>query len=336
MMRHRLVAAAIICVGFASTTRGQVVLSMPGKRLEIVGLRQWTIPMIQDSLRKYADGVTLDSHACAAALRYKLGFADASATSFGVLPGDSVQSVFIAVVEPQDSARVMYRPAPMDTTIFRVDWARTARLIDRNMGALVFVLDEIAGRQTRRPSPAIPKQLDSTAVIAFRSFLASHSSDADEVAAQHALSSDPNDRTRILAAAILANFTTRDANLVRLLEASRETDGRVKLVAGDVLFNFAQDTPRPVDWRPAVDALHAMLDGTSLFQAMGVMDLLVASRVDSALATPILKAGGQAVLDFLGARHPWPRESAHKLLVALSGRDLGYDVGRWRRWIESL
>lgn len=325
--------ALATCIASAPLS-AQTVLTLPGKRVEVVGLRRWTIAMIQDSLRKYAEGVGLDSHACAAALRYKLGFADASATDYGVWRGDSLRSIFVAVVEPQDSAHVHYRGAPMDTTVFKPEWAPVARLVDRHMGELIFVLD--AASQKTRASRPVPKGLDSTAASKISAFLESQVSAVDERDARQVLLRDPNDRTRIVAAAILARFTSSDATLATLVDAMLESDGRVKEVAGHILENVTQDGPRPVDWRNSAAALHGILDGTSLFLAHTTMDLLVATRVDSSLAGPLLRNGGRTVLDFLGAQHPWPRESAHRLLVALSGRDFGYDVDRWRQWIAQL
>ncbi len=334
MFKTPILSLAIANCIAVSPLSAQTVLTMPGKRVEVVGLRRWTIAMIQDSLRKYADGIGLDSHACAAALRYKLGFADASATDYGVWRGDSLRSVFVAVVEPQDSSRVHYRAAPMDTTAFRPEWAAVARLIDRHMGELMFVLD--AGSRRTGAARAVPRGLDSAAAAEISGFLASHASVGDERVARQIIVSDPNDRTRVVAAAILARFTSSDSDLTTLVEAMLESDGRVKQVAGHILFNVTQDEPRPVDWRNAADALHAILDGTSLFLAHTTMDMLVATRVTSSLASPLLRNGGRTVLDFLGAQHPWPRESAHRLLMALSGRDFGYDVDRWRQWIAQL
>jgi hypothetical protein len=329
-----LIATGVTCG--SESLGAQTILSLPGKRIEIVGLRRWTIPMIQDSLHKYAEGVGLDSHACAAALRYKLGFADASASSYGVLQGDSVEAIFIAVVEPADSARVRYRAAPMDTGAFKPEWARVARLVDRNMRALMFATQEASKKSRGQPPSPVPNGVNAAAAAEMADFLARHASPADEREARRVLMTDPNDRTRIVAAAILASFTSHDATLAAYIETLREADGRVKQVAGDVLFNFAQDAPRHVDWSGATDALHAILNGTSLFLLQTTLDLLIATRVNSSLAAPLLADGGEAVLDFLGARHPWPRESAHRLLVALSGRDFGYDVGQWRKWIEQL
>ena len=39
---------------------------------------------------------------------------------------------------------------------------------------------------------------------------------------------------------------------------------------------------------------------------------------------------------YASAQHPVPKSDAHRLLVALAGRDLGQDAAVWRRWIESL
>src|SRR4051812_34702076 len=56
------------------------ILEDSTKRLEILGLKRWTLAMIQDSLARYAPHDSLLSHACAAILRGKLHFADAAVT----------------------------------------------------------------------------------------------------------------------------------------------------------------------------------------------------------------------------------------------------------------
>ena len=69
--------------------------------IEIIGLREWTLEMVQDSLAKYAPEDGLATHACAAALRTKLGFADASVSISFSRPG--MRRVDIAVVEPVEN-----------------------------------------------------------------------------------------------------------------------------------------------------------------------------------------------------------------------------------------
>ena len=107
-------------------------------------------------------------------------------------------------------------------------------------------------------------------------------------------------------------------------------------MAATVLERLAYDAPRRVDWRPAATSLHAILDGTSLFQFPTILRVLVATGADTTLAKPLLANGGEMVLAYLAAQHPPSRTAAHQLLIALAGRDLGENVGPWRDWIASL
>lgn len=65
----------------------QEVLRLPGKMVEVIGLRQWTLAMLQDSLAALTPRESLTSHACAVVLRYKLGFPDAAAVGYQTMAG---------------------------------------------------------------------------------------------------------------------------------------------------------------------------------------------------------------------------------------------------------
>jgi hypothetical protein len=329
-----LLAAAVAFP--VATLRGQAILEVPGKRIEVVGLRRWTIPMIQDSLRKYAAGVTLESHACAAVLRYKVGFADAAASSYGVLVGDSVESIVISVIEPQDSALVRFRALPMDTTRPRRDWDAMVPLVSTKQGTLMFALDEAVSRQAGQPRPAVPARIDTLALMTIRTFLASHRRPGDLRTARSVLATDRNYHDRAVAAALLVNFLADDAALNALVDALRESDGAVKVIASHLLNEFAEHMPRRVDWRAAAPSIHVILNGTSVAVDRQLMDLLVTTGAGPMYARAFLKGGSARLLEYLGTRHPWPRESARRLLKALSGRDYGDDAVRWRGWIATL
>src|SRR3954471_24095654 len=79
--RHDMSRVFIALIGLITAARlagAQTVLEKAQMRLELIGLKRWTIPMIQDSLHRYAPNDSLLSHACAAVLREKLKFADAA------------------------------------------------------------------------------------------------------------------------------------------------------------------------------------------------------------------------------------------------------------------
>jgi hypothetical protein len=84
--------------------------------------------MIQDSLRRYAPKDSLLSHACAAILREKLKFADASVVYHTTTIAGKPMKPYMAVtvVEPQDSGLIRYREPFRDSQP-----ARPARILPR-------------------------------------------------------------------------------------------------------------------------------------------------------------------------------------------------------------
>jgi hypothetical protein len=333
----RVVAA--LAVGLRSTGSAQTVLIVPGKTVEVLGLHRWSLQMLQDSMSKYAPGESLASHACAAVLRYKLGFAEASSTTYvGFVRGDTIPHVVVAVVEPQDSSRVRHRVVPMDSTTPYAPWAPAVEIAAKAPRVVEAALTSYF--QWRRDSahtnvPAFARR-DSAQVLWYWRFLAAHRAASDFAQARRMLLSDADYRNRTVAASLLVNFLDRDSTWYAAIDAIREVDGQVKTM-GDVLLRVAtKEAARPIDWVPADTSLRAILDGTSLFQLPVVIDALLATGVGPQLASPLLKNGGRALLSFVGAQHPAPRGAARRLLIALAGRDLGDDANVWKQWINSL
>ena len=310
----------------------QAVLRVGGLSVEVVGLRRWTVEMIQDSLARYSPRDSLQSHACAAALRYRLGFADAASTRF--LDGSSAY-VVVSVVEPQDSGRVRHRFLAQDTTTVRSEWTEAADVARRWPGLFQVAVLEYASAAPGQ-EPRFPPGADSAVVHRIWRFLRNHRGPRDFVHAADAISRDSSLYNRVVAAAILANFTHRDSAWWLLVDALRETDGPVRAIAGTVLASAAWAQPREVDWGPAALAIHAILNGTGLFELRNVMNWLPTMGADSRWSTDFLADGGEMVLSYLQAEHAPTRESAHRFLVAMRGGDLGPEVEPWRAWIASL
>ena len=147
----------------SAPARAQAVLETPSATVEVLGLKRWTVQMLQDSLAARAPGTSLTSHACAAVLRAKLGFADAAVVHFGS-GGRAKKYVAITVIEPQDLARVRYRPEFADTLPEREAWHEAAALLARDPGAFYLVLQEPAVLVARRggsapePEPRTPRR----------------------------------------------------------------------------------------------------------------------------------------------------------------------------------
>jgi hypothetical protein len=79
-----------------------------------------------------------------------------------------------------------------------------------------------------------------------------------------------------------------------------------------------------------------VLDGTDLFVHNTLLDALAATRVDPALASALLRGGGELVLAKLRSHDPSGARAAHRFLAQVSGRDFGQNAAAWENWLRAL
>ena len=91
-----------------------------------------------------------------------------------------------------------------------------------------------------------------------------------------------------------------------------------------------------MDWRPARDALAALVGGTNLFAYSRVLDALAATEIDPALGRELAKINSVLLLDHVGAKNPITPPPAHRFLMHISGRDLERDAIAWEEWLMAL
>lgn len=334
----RAISAAMVvpCASAMAQATSSTILHAPGQTIEILGLSRWTADMLQDSLRKYVPGQTLESHSCAANLRYKLHFAEAAADVIRM--SDSSRYIIVSVIEPQDSALVRHRVLPRDTTDSHSPWPLLVALARDNPRALEgLVRERIVGRGSAMP-PAMPEgvHLDTARVRRAWAFLDAHRTSADAKAARRTLARAPNVYDRMAAIAILSSFDQSDTTWWSLVATLREEEGSPRGFAAEVLQTFVSVVPHRVDWRPAANDLHALLNGANLWDIRQVLTMLVYTGVTPQLAPALLRHGGHAVLMEAGAAQYAYRVAAHEFLRAISGRDYGDDFSAWAQWIAHL
>jgi hypothetical protein len=299
-----------------------------GRQIFVTGLRTWTVAMIQDSLAKYSPGDSLQSHACAAVLRYKLHFADAAAMTLSMEPTMPNQ-VFVDVREPQDSARVRYRVLPMDTAAPRQEWRAATSVLATSPGAFRAAVAAHVGSFKLRPS--------DTAATRLVAFFGEKRAAADRRLALRALAESPNYLDRSVAAVILTNFPDRKDTWQALLDGMRESDGQVKGSSLEAFKYVAAKSSLKPDWSALAPGVHAMLDGTSLFMLDGLIGVLTdRAEIGPKLAKAFLAGGGEMLVNYTESPQPFRSSPARKLLVKLRGADLGNDANAWRAWIDGL
>ena len=359
-----VVVSGVAIAGAGGPAIAQTPVPQPGNivqtsttTVEVLGLRRWTIAMLNDSLRKYEgyDLSTAGAHACAATLRYKLGFADAAAI---MLPGTATTSYWVVtVVEPQDSSRVKYRALPIDTTRGRPEWAEARRLMQANREVFGLISGEILARAVQSrgaasvldpaqaqgtPAPAsLASPMGDTSSFmraqgALRAWFAAHASAADYELALTVVRRDSNMLDRILALNVILSFLDDDRAWTALSETLLESDGPVRGTGFQLFRSVVASGKRPKDLAAIFPALHAVLNGTSQVLMPQVVPLIFALRPGEAMAAPLLKNGGEMLLAHASARHRTVRDPALALLAALSPKNYGRDVERWRAWVASL
>lgn len=314
----------------------------PSKTLEVVGLRRWSLGMIQDSLAKYAPGETLASHACVANLRYKLGFVDADVfTTIDVVVYDTdstrTEHITVLVREPQDSARAHPLRVAIDDSALQAEWRPVTGVFLTDVR--LFRTFYQAYLQNRGPEE-LTRQLsgrDSVQVAAMFKVLAAEQTDSGYARATRVLRASGSNPDRSVAALILSRFPERDEAWHTLVMGAVEDHQWLDSeIAQEALEVMSEHHPRRVDWQPVALTLRHVLDGTALPALIPVVGVINRTGVDQRSAATLLRGGGEMLTALLELSRKDLSDPAHTLLVTLRGQDLGRDPTAWRQWIATL
>lgn len=328
---------------FSQPVLSQLAYDSPNGRVEILGLRRWNLQMLKDSVHSRRPGTELHDAACMIVLREDLGFADAwvSELHFVSAPGAPLRTyLVIKLVEPGDRARVQWRSAVLDTLkVLRPGYAPVILAITDSLGNLE--LDRLLS-----PLQSYNRRTTGSGALAPASgpirpdierlwyFLDGKRADRDWREALLALRTDGAYPNRIVAAAILSNFSANDSTWWALANALRDPHEAVRIAAAVTLRGLS---PRKVDWQPVSQSLRLLLGGTNVGATQQILAMLAQTEVAPALATTLLRGNGGWVLAHLRAEYPGASESARAFLIRLNGgHDLGSDKARWARWIAAL
>jgi hypothetical protein len=335
MLQTNVTATILLCVS-AQFASSQTIVENDKLRIELIGLKRWTLPMIEDSLRRYAPDDALLSHACAAVLREKLKFADASVTYYTTTISGKLTKPYMAVtvVEPQDSGLIRYRAPFLDSLPARRAWAPILAVFEKHNLAFQDAVQRPEFLWSDSPLRTADSAL--TPALPLRQFLRTHHTAKDRRLALATLATDGNSDNRVAATVLLANFSNSDSVWWGLAGALRDPAATVRGTAAQVLTALTRRARHRVNWAPATQTVRAILDGTNLFAHNGMMEVLAATQVDPVLARPLLKDGGYIVLAKLSAEGMAERQAARRFLVQIAGRDLGDAPGVWHEWLHGL
>lgn len=278
--------------------------------VEFLGLKKWNCSKLVDTLKSIDPNGYL--HACAAILTQNLHFADASVSTYR--NKDSLYTV-VTVIEPEDSARVNYRSISNNKIVTNNDWgAFRPYLEDPNIVQIgiqfygYILLEEYDKYKAKIEN--FKDYIDINKIKEFWFLLSKHKTKIDKVEAIKIINSDSNKLNRIIATLILSNFSDSEESWLNLVKALRDPDQEVRLVANATLNMFSNVFERDIDWTPAFESLHYLLNGTNLLSFTTLLDVLRKTNITSELGAKLLKQNTELILTYFNAENDKIREKA--------------------------
>jgi len=323
---NRLILILSLLITGCLQIEAQIVETSKGK-VEFIGLEKWTTEMIQQKLAYQSPD---NFHFCAADLKSKLGFADASVT---LDSENGKMYTIITIVEPDRAGQVSYKPKPIGSVAIPASWSSLIKLVEER-GILNEILDY---GSTLKKSNKTEKPLLEGADRTWWKYLQERRNKEDFQTALKVLSGDKEYKNRSTAALILTNFPEKDAAWSALMDGVRDKDARVNSASLQALITMAKYVPRRIDWSQSASSIRYILNGTNLSALVHIIKTLLKTKVSQKLANDLFKEdGGRMLLVYLRAKNEERKSLSQNLLMHLSGKNFGSDVEEWRNWIKRL
>ncbi len=327
----------VLLLALASAPAAGQVLDGPEGPVEFLGLERWGAQELFDTIQERDPARPFS--ACAAVMRFELGFADAGAFSYRNVGSSEVYTVVVGV---EDSARVRFRPAGSETVALPDAWvvlkavaAEDPRALDaaaRTLhlkGRLNRMLDRVG-----RFFGGMDAGYEGAKQVV--DFVERADGDRDRRLALEVLARDSSMAARAVATLVLGNFLHDDVVWHSLVGSAIDPDARVGGTALAMLRPLANQDLGPVDWSGGRAALSSVFAGTNPFAFESVLRILVATHVDPEFGQGLVRDDPRLLLAYAGAEHDMTRDPAIEFLEAVSGEDFGTDVSAWTAWVRSL
>lgn len=335
MMKTRFLSYAIsFCLATASQGAAQVIPGPQGP-VEFVGLERWTAPDLFEAIQATAPDRPF--HACAAVMESDLGFPDAAAFLFLNNLADGSREAYTVVVGVEDSSRVQYRTPGSDTLVLPEPWQSLQSVAEEDFNTLTSAVYARYLADQPETARALAEQLGADTEILDEVWALVDRTDgsADRRLAHEVLARDASWSARAVATMVLGHFPDNDASWHGLVLSLLDPTGRVNDMATRTLEGLIRaGKANPVQWSEARSTLLALLGGTNPRAFIDMLEVLVATEVESGFGHELARARPELLLAHAGAEHDRTREPALAFLRAVSGEDFGRDVEAWKAWID--
>ncbi|MBC8322613.1 MAG: hypothetical protein H8E70_03490 [Candidatus Marinimicrobia bacterium] len=262
----------------------QNVIEIETATIEFIGLEKWTIEMVSDSMKKYADGAELNQIYCNSVLD-DVGFPSATATSDFK---DGKMLVMVSLVEHQYSDLIQFTDSPKDTLPLNEEWnwineysqkhpmgfqlalAAYGDYLNRDFESIMDFMDEFSETLKK-----FGMEIDTTHFGEFWSGLEKHNKKSDFKKAKQIILNDANYQNRLPAICVLANFNHNPEAYDLLFHLLRGRDVYISDFAGKILKTINKYPVSNLNLFDHEEHLIPLLNGTNIEHFLNVMDFLM-------------------------------------------------------------
>lgn len=302
--------------------------------VEFVGLNNWNVDQVTDSLKAIAPDRPL--HFCAAVLKQEFGFADTDVTHY---MSDAGMHSIVTVVEPADSNLVSHIDTPTDSLNVPTTWQAlvdSLRSNRRGFDASFQLYDWVLKGQ---PDSAHAKLKNGPISIEYGKSIWNNlqklNTSSDKMRAIWHLNNDGNQYHRLIAAAILTNFGSDNATWWNLVHSLRTEDVNTTFGAMFALKTLTQSGSYNVDWTPAAQDIKYLLQGTNPLAFNPTMELLTETKIAPSLATSIFSESYNLILSYRDLNYDPASQTAQNFLAQISGKGFATNE-QWKSWLSQF
>ena len=337
MKNLRTAAGTLLLLALTTSQTTAQVLDGPDGPVEFIGLERWGAQELFDAIQELHPDRPFS--ACAAVMRFELGFADAGAFLFRNVGSSDSYTVVVGV---EDSTRVRYRPVGSEMVALPETWQTLKAVADedpRTLNAAATTLHTRGflnrifnnPRRLAERMGADPETLDQVLDLVDRA-----DGEEDRRLAHEVLAKDSSMAARAVATLVLGNFIDDDTSWHDLVGSAIDPQAQVSSNALSMLRGLSKQDLDPVGWSAAQGPLSAVFEGTNPFAFADVLRVLVATDVDPEFGRQLVRGSPELLLAYAGAEHEYTREPALAFLEAVSGEDFGTDAEAWTAWVNGL
>jgi len=332
----RAIAGVVVLLAVTASQGAGQVIAGPDGPVEFIGLQDWDAQELFDAIRELDPDRPF--HACAADMRFALGFAQAGAFRFSTAGSDQWYTVVVGV---EDSSGVHYRQTGSETVALPEPWENLKAIARADEGTLTVAAltlhwhdVTVEGVPRNRRELAELMDADRETVDQIWDLLDRADGEEDRRLAHEVLASDSSWLARSVATLVLGNLIDDDSSWHALVESLIDPHARVGSVAMSLVDGLGFGKKDPVEWYGARAPLSAIFGGSNPYAFRYTLNVLVATDIDPEFARQLVREHPDLVLAHVGAEHERTREPAVAFLRAISGEDFGTDVEAWRAWVN--